>query len=99
MQQTEQSKTDWQKFREFEAKKHQEFFKPAYDRLGMQIVWDQASATRAYPYDVIVEQEGQRLTIDEKARDREYGDFLVEVMQCLKTGKLGWIYHKVDKIF
>lgn len=99
MDETVHSKFDWEAYRALEAKRHKEFFIPKYQKLGMKVVKDIFDDTKTNNYDVIVEWEGNRYTVDEKARQREYMDMLVEVMQCIRVGKIGWLYKPVDKIF
>lgn len=100
MIETARSRIDWAKFRELEARRHREFFLPQYESLGMSVVEDIFDDVKTNAYDVVViGLDGVWKRIDEKARGREYGDFLVEVMQCLRTGKHGWLYKDVDIIF
>ena len=99
MNETETSKFDWEEFRALEAKRHNEFFLPKYKELGMKVVRDIYDDTKTNDYDVIVDWEGKRYSVDEKARQREYLDMLVEVMQCIRAGKIGWLYKRVDKLF
>lgn len=93
------SLTDWNEFRALEAKRHKEFFLPMYPRLGMKVIQDIFDDTKTNDYDVIVEYHGKRYKVDEKARNKDYGDLLVEVMECLRDGRLGWLYKKIDYLF
>lgn len=69
----------------------------------MKVVHDIFDDTKTNDYDVIVEigdvATGKRYTVDEKARQNEYMDLLVEVMQCIRDGRIGWIYKSIDYIF
>lgn len=65
----------------------------------MKVVHDIFDDTKTNDYDVIVEYQNKRYTVDEKARQNEYSDLLVEVMQCIRAGQPGWIYKPVDYIF
>ena len=99
MIQTERSQADWQAFRALEARRHHEFFMPYYPKLGMEVVRDIFDDTKTNDYDVVVKYKGGIYRVDEKARTREYDDFAVEVMQCVRTGRIGWIYKDVHYIF
>ena len=99
MNQTPQSRQEWDEFRALESKRHKEFFLQQYPNMGMKVVEDIFDDTKTNDYDVIVEIEGKRYSIDEKARNQDYGDLLVEVMQCLRSGKIGWLYKHIDYIF
>lgn len=51
-------------------------------------------------YDVLVNIKGWRIKIEEKSRDKDYGDFLVEIEQDTETKSLGWLFYtKADCIF
>lgn len=103
MQETENSKSEWDAFKRFEERMHREFFLPQYKRLHMEVIQDEAAEKKPWErksdWDVKVRYKGVILTIDEKARSREWQDFAVEVMQCLKTGKTGWLYHPISYVF
>ena len=96
MQQTEQSKAEWDQFRNFEVQKHK-WFLYWYPKLGMRVVEDIFDDTKTNDYDVVVEYKGKVLKIDEKARQKDYGDILVEVEQ--DTGSPGWLYKEIDGVF
>lgn len=96
---TSQSKIDWIEFRKFEKEKHEQFFLKEYPKLGMRVISDIFDDTKTNDYDVIVEYDGRKLKIDEKARKAEYDDLLVEVMQCIRYGRIGWLYKQIDAIF
>lgn len=101
MIETSRSKTDWDRFRALERQRHFEFFLPAYAKLNYTVVKDYIDASHAMDHDVLVKtytRDGLS-KIDEKARDGDYDDLLVEVLQCMKTGKVGWIYHQIDLLF
>ena len=100
MQKTEQSKLDWEKFRELEEIRHKGFFLPAYELFGYEVVEDIFDDVKTNDYDVIVkDRAGKLYKVDEKARQRDYDDLLVEVMQCLRAGRIGWLYKPIDMIF
>lgn len=103
MIETERSKTDWQAFKAFEESKHKGFFIPQYQRLGMEILEDHGKEKKPWEvftnYDVKVRYKGKILKIDEKVRTRQYEDFAVEVMQCVKEGRKGWLYSDIAYVF
>lgn len=96
---TEQSKADWDAFRALERKRHMEWFLPKYQELGYQLIKDNIDSPYASDHDVIVKIDGRNCKVDEKARDGDFDDLLVEVLQCMRTGKIGWIYHQIDYLF
>ena len=68
------------------AQKHATEF---YKSLGWQV--DRLGA--CVGYDCILSKDGRRLKIEEKFRQKDYNDFLVELIQAAETGQLGWHYH------
>lgn len=103
MQQNETSQTDWQAFKEFEERKHREFFLPTYKRLKMEVLEDHGREKKPWetftPFDVKVRYQGKILMVDEKVRTYQWKDFAVEVLQCMKTGRLGWLYSPIHYVF
>lgn len=97
MFETETSKQDWDAFLKWEKDKHLNFFLPYYKENGFEIIKDCVGLN--WPYDMEVKKDDKIIRIDEKARQKEYDDFLVEVLQCLKTGKIGWLYKPKDIYF
>lgn len=90
METTETSQKEWNEFREWETRKHQEFFLPYYRNNRFEVIED--FTDRFSPYDMKLKKDEIIYYVDEKARQRDYDDFIVEVFQCLKTGKIGWLY-------
>ena len=43
-------------------------------------------------FDFRFEKDGQIYTAEEKFREKDYGDFLLEIMQDVGTGHKGWFY-------
>lgn len=82
---------------QFETRKHCEFFLPYYEKRGWEVLQDNLGKNT--DWDVKLMIDGKTLTIDEKARQREYGDFLAEIVQDLKTGDCGWIFKPKDYYF
>jgi len=85
------SQQEWEKFLKFEKEKHDNFFIPYYKKKGYKIIEDWVGKNS--PYDVKIEKDGRLIKIEEKARSQIYDDLLVEVMQDLESGKLGWFYN------
>ena len=84
---------------DFEKKKHFEFFLPFYQQKNWQLVEDNIDSNQKNDWDVKLEiKAGIYRTIDEKARKKDYNDCLVEIMQDMETGGLGWFYGKKDWI-
>ena|SRR3990167_910453 len=88
---------DFTSFVEFEKQKHNEFFLPYYKERGWTVLEDNIG--KSTDWDVYLETPEGKFTIDEKARNKEYGDFLVEIVQDLKTGTRGWLFKKKDYYF
>lgn len=80
----------------FEKKKHQEFFLPYYKSRGWEIIDDNIVSNRTTSWDVRVKNDIGVITIDEKARTGVWNDLLVEVLQDVETGNLGWVYKFKD---
>ncbi len=98
MQQTENSRKEWEEFLVWEKQKHQDFFLPYYQKNSIEVLQDFGG--KGYKsYDVLIKKDGIPLKIDEKARQKNYDDLLVEVFQCLKTGKIGWLYNPINYYF
>lgn len=60
----------------------------------MEVVEDISNDTQTNPYDVLVRYKGSLLKVEEKTRTKIWDHLLVEVMQCLRSGRVGWIYNK-----
>jgi hypothetical protein len=83
----------------FERKKHFDFFIPYYRKKNWLVVKDNIDSGYKNDWDVKLEIfAGQYALVDEKARKGEYNDFLVEIIQDLRTGNLGWFYGEKDWI-
>ena len=84
---------------EFERKKHFEFYLPFYVLRNWQMIQDNIDSNSKNDWDVKLETfVGQFTTIDEKARKGEFDDLLVEMIQDVKTGSLGWLFGDKDWI-
>ena len=83
----------------FERKKHFDFFIPYYAEKNWNVLKDNINSNQKNDWDVQLEVfANQYVMVDEKALRREYGDFLVEIIQDMKTGNLGWLFGKKDWI-
>lgn len=68
----------------------QPFMDADYRRRGHTIL----SREGTREYDAILLLKGRREErIEEKFRDTDYGDLLIEIVQDVCTGDLGWFYH------
>lgn len=84
---------------DFERKKHFDFYLPFYQERNWQLIADNIDSNQKNNWDVQLEiVAGQYVFVDEKALRREYGDFLVEIIQDMITGSLGWFFSKKDWI-
>jgi hypothetical protein len=83
----------------FERKKHFDFFLPYYQERNWQVFQDNINSNHKNDWDVKLEVfAGQFVLVDEKAIRKEWNDLLVEIIQDLETGNLGWFYSKKDWI-
>ena len=83
----------------FEKEKHFEFFLPFYQQQNWQVVNDNINSGQKNDWDVRLEiMAGQYVLVDEKALRKEFNNFLLEIMQDIRTGGLGWFYSKKDWI-
>jgi len=81
------------KYFDFEKKKHYDFFLPYYRQKNWIVHKDNINGNRKIEWDVELEPfVGKFVQVDEKARVGDYGDFLVEIIQNMKSGSLGWLY-------
>lgn len=84
----------------FERKKHFDFFLPYYQEKNWQVIQDNINGNCKISWDVELEVfVGQCVRVDEKARIKDYGDCLVEIIQDIRTGNLGWLFGEKDYIF
>jgi hypothetical protein len=82
-----------------ERKKHFDFFLPYYISCNWQVIEDNINSDHKNDWDVKLETfAGQFVLVDEKVRKGEHSDFLLEVIQDIKTGALGWFFSKHDWI-
>ncbi len=88
---------EFENFAEFEKQKHIDFFLPYYKKRGWIILEDNLG--NSTDWDVRLETSEGKFTIDEKARSKEYDDFLVEIVQDLKSGNKGWLFKDKDYYF
>lgn len=86
-------------FFEIEKKKHLDFFLPFYQEKNWLVMEDNINGDKPTDWDVKLEIfAGEYRLIDEKVRQSDYNDFLVEIIQDMKTGKLGWLFGQKDWI-
>lgn len=86
--------------KEFEKEKikHEQFFIPYYREKNWLVVKDNVGEGKI-SWDVKLEIEvGVYKLVDEKVRDGEFNDCLIELMQDLKIGNLGWYFGLKDWI-
>jgi len=82
-----------------ERKKHFEFYLPFYKEKNWLLVEDNIDSDHKNDWDVKLEIfAGQFIKVDEKVIRGEYNDLLVEIMQDMVTGNLGWFYSEKDWI-
>jgi len=94
------SKEETKTYFDLEKKKHFEFFLPYYEGKNWQVIEDNINGNCPIDWDVKLEVfVNQFVLVDEKVRNGEFNDFLLEIIQDLKTGKLGWFFGKKDYIF
>ena len=80
-----------------ERKKHFDFYLPFYQEKNWQVIEDNINSAHKNPWDVKLEVfGGQYVLVDEKVRTIDYGDCLVEMIQDIKTGTLGWYFGSKD---
>ena len=83
----------------FERKKHFEFFLPFYQEKNWQVIQDNIDSNQKNDWDVKLEYfAGQYALIDEKALRNDHNDFLLEIIQDMRTGSMGWFFSKKDWI-
>ena len=88
-----------EKYYKLEEKKHREFFLPYYEERNWIVVQDNIGKGK-YSWDVKLEvRVGEYITVDEKVRTKNYDDFLLEIIQDMKTGNLGWLFGDKDYVF
>jgi len=93
------SNEETKQFFEIEKKKHYEFFIPYYQQQNWQISEDNINGNNPIDWDVKLEVfAGEYVLVDEKVRTEEHNDFLLEIIQDLKTGKIGWFFSRKDWI-
>jgi len=93
------SQDEVKKYFEIERKKHFDFFLPYYRDKNWLVVQDNINGNSPIDWDVKLEIfVGQYVLVDEKVRKGEFGDFLLELIQDLRTGKLGWFFGNKDWI-
>ena len=84
---------------EFERKKHFDFFLPYYQEQNWQVLEDNINGNVPISWDIKLEVfAGEYKLVDENAREGEFNDFLMEIIQDIKTGKLGWYFGEKDWI-
>lgn len=89
--------SDFENYLEFEKRKHNDFFIPYYNSRGWEVLQDNLGQNT--DWDIKLLMDGEEKTTDEKARMKDWGDFLVEIVQDLKTGNKGWLFKPKDFYF
>jgi len=83
----------------FERKKHFDFFLPFYQQKNWTVFQDNINSNYKNDWDVKLEVfAGQFILVDEKAIRKEWNDLLVEIIQDMESGSLGWYWSKKDYI-
>ena len=86
-------------FFELERKKHFDFFLPFYQEKNWIVHKDNIAGNCPTDWDVKLEVfAGQYILMDEKVRQGEFNDCLVEIIQDMRTGGMGWIFGEKDYI-
>jgi len=87
------------KYFDLERKKHFDFFLPFYREKNWLVDKDNINSGEKNDWDVRLEIfAGQFVLVDEKVRQGDFNDFLLELMQDIEKGKIGWFYSKKDWI-
>ena len=82
---------------DLERKKHFDFFLPYYQERNWLVIEDNINSDNKNDWDVKLEiSAGNYVLIDEKVRKGEFNDCLIEIIQDIKTGKIGWFFSKKD---
>jgi len=79
------SQEETKKYFDLERKKHFDFFLPYYQEQNWQVIKDNVDGNC-------------KISCDEKVREGDHRDCLVELIQDIKTGSLGWYFSKKDWI-
>jgi len=88
-----------QEYFNIERKRHTEFFLPFYQEKNWQVVQDNIDSNHKNDWDVKLKVfAGQYVLVDEKALLGNFDNFLIEIIQDMKTGNLGWYFSKKDWI-
>lgn len=83
----------------WERKKH-EFFLSLYAEKNWIVHKDNITAELKSDWDVKLEVFASKYKLaDEKARQGDHNDCLIEIVQDMKTGKMGWLFGEKDWIF
>lgn len=83
----------------FERKKHFDFFIPYYREKNWLVMKDNINSDHKNDWDVKLEIfAGKYKLVDEKVRQGDFGDCLIEIIQDINTGKLGWFFGEKDWI-
>ena len=91
------SKEETKKYFDLERKKHFDFFIPYYKEKHWLMSKDNIDGNTPISWDVRLEVFASKFKlVDEKVRKGDYGDCLIELIQDLKTGKLGWFFGEKD---
>jgi len=91
--------SDIDKYFALERKKHFDFYLPFYVEKNWQVETDNINSGQKNDWDVKLEVfAGQYVLVDEKVRIGEFDDFLVEIIQDMVSGSLGWFFNKKDWI-
>lgn len=78
-------------------RQHRRFFNSLYRSYNMNV--QRVRGKKNKHYDAIIRWKGHTFTVEEKYREKDYGDFLVELEQDTVTHSPGWFYYsKADYI-
>lgn len=84
---------------ELERRKHFDFFLSYYREKNWQVIQDNIDSQQKIDWDVKLEIfAGQFVLVDEKVRGKEFDDLIVEIIQDMRTGNLGWFFGPSDWI-
>ena len=93
------SQEETKKYFDLERKKHFDFFLPYYQEQNWQVIKDNINGKCKISWDVKLEVFADKYRlVDEKVREGDFRDCLVELIQDIKTGSLGWYFSKKDWI-
>jgi len=91
------TKEETEKNFNIERKKHFEFYLPFYQEKNWIVVNDNIDGNKPISWDVEIEVfAGQFKKVDEKVLTHEWNNCLIEIIQDMETGSLGWFFGEKD---